>query len=140
MTTYEFTADAERIDVGVVHAFLTGSYWASGIGVETVRRAMAGSMCFAILTPDASEVMATVAFARVVTDGATFAYLADVFVLPEHRGLGLGKRLVDGVLADPRLASVRLWLLKTADAHGLYRRYGFRELKAPDRWMERAAT
>lgn len=132
MVTVELTTDRRRIDTRVVHGFLTESYWAPGITVETVERSMDGSMCFGLLLDGA-----TVGFARVVTDGATFAYLADVFVLPEHRGAGLGKRLVEGVLADPRLTGLRRWVLRTADAHDLYRRFGFEATPTPEMWMER---
>lgn len=132
MPAYEFTTERDRIDLAVVHTFLTASYWAEGVDVDTVARSMAGSMCFGFL-----EDGATVAFARVVTDAATFAYLADVFVLPEHRGAGLGKRMVERILADPRLATVRRWVLRTGDAHGLYDRFGFEVTTTPDMWMER---
>jgi N-acetylglutamate synthase-like GNAT family acetyltransferase len=133
--TYEFTADRDRIDPREVHGFLTASYWARGIGFETVERSMAGSMCFGYLLDGQ-----TVAFARVISDGATFAYLADVFVVPAHRARGLGKRLLEGIFADPRLSGLRRWLLRTLDAHDLYRRFGFDEVAAPDTWMERVAT
>jgi len=132
---YQFTSQRTRLDPEVVHAFLTESYWASGIDLDTVERAMAGSLCFGFLDDGA-----TVAFGRVITDGATFAYLSDVFVLPEHRGAGLGKRLVEGILQDPRLLSLRRWALRTRDAHALYRRYGFGEIQEPETWMERAAS
>jgi GNAT superfamily N-acetyltransferase len=131
---YEFTTERDRLDLAVVHAFLTASYWAEGVDVDTVQRSLAGSMCFGFL-----EDGATVAFARVVTDAATFAYLADVFVLPDHRGAGLGKRMVERILADPRLATVRRWVLRTGDAHGLYDRYGFEVTSTPEMWMERVA-
>jgi len=129
----ELTTDRGRIDTHVVHRFLTESYWAAGITVETVERSMEGSMCFGLLLDGA-----TIGFARVVTDAATFAYLADVFILPEHRGTGLGKRLVEGVLSDPRLSGLRRWVLRTGDAHDLYRRYGFEVTPTPEVWMERA--
>lgn len=129
---YEFTTDRTRLDPAAIHAFLTASYWAEGIDIETVERSMADSMCFGFLKDGA-----TVAFGRVVTDRATFAWLADVFVLPEHRGAGLGRRLVEGILADGRLSTLRRWVLRTADAHDLYRRYGFEEIGAPGMWMER---
>lgn len=129
---YQFVTDRNRLDLAVVHRFLTGSYWARGIDRATVECSMQGSLCFGFLQDGA-----TVAFARVVTDAATFAYLADVFVLPEHRGLGLGRRLVENILADPRLATLRRWSLRTADAHGLYRRCGFEVTTTPEMWMER---
>ena len=130
--TYVYTTERQRLDVRAVHAFLTRSYWAKGIDLATVERSMIGSLCFGLLASDE-----TVAFARVVTDGVTFAYLADVFVLPEHRGVGLGKRLVENILADPRLSGLRRWVLRTSDAHGLYAGYGFVPTATPEMWMER---
>lgn len=129
---YEFTADHARLDAKVVHDFLSSSYWAAGIDPTAVEKSMASSMCFGLL-----ENGATVAFGRVVTDEVTVAYLADVFVLPGHRGEGLGKRLIEGILADARLATLRRWILRTADAHGLYRRYGFEPIAGSPMWMER---
>lgn len=129
---YEFTTDRRRLDPAVIHGFLTTSYWASGRDLDTVERSMRGSLCFGLLKDGA-----TVAFARVVTDEATFAWLADVFVLPEHRGRGLGKRLLEGILTDSRLRELRRWMLKTDDAHGLYAQYGFEAIEEPDLWMTR---
>lgn len=127
----EFTADRDRIDLDAVHGFLTESYWARGIERETVRASIAGSACFAFL--DGGR---TVAFARVIADDATFAYLADVFVLPAYRGQGVGRDLVERILADERFRTVRRWLLRTLDAHGLYKRFGFEPIADPGTWME----
>jgi GNAT superfamily N-acetyltransferase len=124
--------DASRLDVPAIHAFLAGSYWAAGIPVEVVRRAIEGSLCFGLYDDDAQ-----VGFARVITDFATFAYLGDVFVVESHRGRGLGTRLVAEIMAHPRLQGLRRWLLATRDAHALYAGVGFTPLSAPGRFMER---
>lgn len=133
---YVISTDRSRLDLPVIHRYLSEeSYWAPGIPFEVVERSVGGSLCFGVY----EEVTgAQVGFARVVSDYATFAYLADVFVLPAHRGRGLSKRLVEAVLAHPDLQGLRRFLLFTADAHGLYAQYGFAPLKVPDRAMERA--
>jgi GNAT superfamily N-acetyltransferase len=128
---YEITTDRKRMNLDVIHSFLAQSYWSPGVPRSIVERALDHSLCFAAF---AGGVQA--AFARVVTDRATFAYLADVFVLDEHRGQGLGKRLVDAVVKHPDLQGLRRVLLATRDAHGLYEQYGFRPLAAPQRFME----
>ena len=130
---YEVTTDDRRINVDCVYGFLSGqSYWAKGVPREVVERSIRHSLCFAILRGDE-----TVGFARVVTDRATMAYLADVFVLPSHRGNGLAKWLMECIGTHPDLQRLRRWLLATADAHRLYSRNGFEPLKSPERWMER---
>jgi GNAT superfamily N-acetyltransferase len=124
--------DKRRLDVERIHAFLTESYWAKGIPLDVVCRSIEGSLCFGLYDGDEQ-----VGFARVVSDGATFAYLADVFVLDSHRGRGLGKLLVSAVLAHPELQGLRRWVLATRDAHGLYVQHGFAPLSNPQRFMER---
>lgn len=131
MPSYEITTDVKRFDVDAIHAFLSRSYWSPGVPRATVERAIANSLCFGVLR-DTRQV----GFGRVVTDRATFAYLADVYVLEEHRGKGLAKRLMDAVVAHPDLQGLRRMLLATRDAHTLYARYGFRSLAAPERMME----
>ena len=128
---FEISTDPARIDLNRVHEFLTISYWAREIPVEIVRRSIENALCFGIYCGDRQ-----VGFARVITDRATFAYLADVFVLPEYRGRGLSKWMMECILAHPDLQGLRRWMLATQDAHGLYRQYGFLPLKAPERWME----
>ncbi|HEX8096951.1 MAG TPA: GNAT family N-acetyltransferase [Pyrinomonadaceae bacterium] len=131
----EFTisTDRSRLDVETIHRYLsTESYWALGRPLEVVRRSIEHSLPFGVYKSDRLA-----GFARVITDYATFAWLADVFVLEEFRGLGLGKWLVEVILAHPELQGFRRWVLATKDAHELYRRHGFRELKEPARWMER---
>jgi GNAT superfamily N-acetyltransferase len=128
--------DPARLDLGVVHGYLARSYWAAGIPRATVERSIAGSLPFGVYhLGEAGE--RQVGFARVVSDFATFAYLADVFVLEEHRGRGLARWLMEVIVAHPDLQSLRRWSLVTRDAHGLYRPFGFRDLAAPERHMER---
>jgi GNAT superfamily N-acetyltransferase len=128
---FQISTDPARIDLDTVHGFLTASYWARGIPRETVERSIKNSLCFGIYHGDRQ-----VGFARVVTDRATFAYLGDVFVLPDYRGRALSKWMMECIMAHSDLQGLRRWMLATQDAHGLYRQYGFTELKAPQRWME----
>jgi GNAT superfamily N-acetyltransferase len=128
------TTDRARFDLELIHGFLTRSYWSPGVPRETVERAIAGSLAFGLFEHERQT-----GFARTITDGATFAYLADVFVLETHRGRGLGVFLVESVLAHPSLQGLRRFTLATRDAHDLYRRFGFTPLGAPDRFMERFA-
>ncbi len=123
--------DPARLDLAVVHGFLAESYWAKGIPLETVRRSIRNSLCFGLY-----EAGHQIGFARVVSDRATFAYLADVFVLESHRGRGLGKLLMDAVVAHPDLQGLRRWMLATRDAHGLYAQFGFTPLPSPERFMQ----
>jgi len=125
------STDPARIDRALVHAFLSASYWASGIPREIVDRSIENALCFGVY-----EENRQVGFARVISDLATFAYLADVFVLPSHRGRGLAKWLMEAILAHPKLQGLRRWMLVTRDAHGLYRQVGFTELAHPERLME----
>ncbi|MEP7012767.1 MAG: GNAT family N-acetyltransferase [Acidobacteriota bacterium] len=127
------TTDPSRFQLGEIHAFLTGSYWAEGIPLATVEASILGSLAFALLDPEGRQV----GFARAITDGATFAYLADVYVLEELRGRGLGTFLMECVSAHPELQGLRRWSLVTRDAHSLYRRFGFGELGRPGGWMEK---
>jgi GNAT superfamily N-acetyltransferase len=128
---YLFSSDPARLQVAVIHGFLTRCYWAEGIPEDTVRRSIAHSLCFGVYAEGQQ-----VGFARVITDHATFAYLADVFVLPAHRGRGLAEQLLRLILAEPELQGLRRFLLGTRDAHGLYARLGFTALAKPEIWME----
>lgn len=131
---YRVSADKTMLDIDAIHEFLsTRSYWARGRTRETVVRSIENSLCFGVY--DARGKM--VAFARVATDCAVFSYLMDVFVLEGHRGRGLGKKLMDYITSFPPLQGLKRWQLATADAHGLYRRYGFRELAEPEKHMEK---
>ena len=128
---YSITTDARKLDVDAMHAYLSRSFWAEGIPRETVAKAVANSLCFGLF--DGAN---QVGLARVVTDRATFAYLCDVYVLETHRGLGLGKWLIETVMAHPDLQGLRRFQLVTRDAHGLYSRHGFDAPAHPDRQME----
>ena len=129
----EITTDLSRMDFDRVHDWLARkSYWAGQMPRRVFDRALRGSLCFAAI-----KMGATVAFARVVSDRATFAYVSDVFVDPAHRGAGISKAVMAAVVAHPELQDLRLWVLATADAHGLYARHGFKPLAAPYRYMER---
>ena len=130
---YTISTDRARIPLAVVHRWLSEeSYWANGIPLDVVQTALQNSLNFGVYRGDALA-----GFARVITDYATFAYVGDVFVLPEHRGRGLSKWLMETIAADPRLGGFRRWLLATRDAHGLYAQSGYAPLAAPERWMEK---
>jgi GNAT superfamily N-acetyltransferase len=129
------STDPARMDVAVIHGFLTGSYWAEGIAESTVRRSIAGSLCFGVFCSERQ-----VGFARVISDRATFAHLADVFVLEGFRGRGLSTWMLGVIVNHPELQGLRRWTLGTRDAHELYRRYGFTELSAPERAMEKRSS
>ena len=131
---YTISDDPARLDLDVVHRYLsTVSYWAQGLPRGVFERSVAGSLCFGLYEKEGQQA----GFARVVTDRATFAWLADVFVLPAHRGRGLSKRLMAAILAHPELQRLRRFMLATWDAHGLYRQFGFEAPARPDRLMER---
>lgn len=125
------STDPALLDAQVIHAFLTRAYWSEGIPLETVRRALQGSLCFGLY--DGSR---QIGLARVITDSTTFAYLCDVYVLEEYRGQGLGHWLIGCVIESPQLQGLRRWMLVTRDAHGLYRQAGFSELASPEGYME----
>jgi N-acetylglutamate synthase-like GNAT family acetyltransferase len=129
--TYWITTDPARFDLEVIHEYLRRSYWAAGIPRETVERSIRHSLGFGLF-----EWERQIGFARVVTDRATFGYLADVFILESHRGRGLAPWFMEVVLAHPDLQGLRRFGLVTRDAHGLYAKAGFRPLGAPERHME----
>src|SRR5687767_1347922 len=128
----EFTVstDPKRIDLDLVHGFLTRCYWAAGIPREVVRRSIENCVCFGVYGGGKQ-----VGFARVITDRATFAYLADVFVVESHRGRGLSKLMMQSIMAHPELQGLRRWSLVTRDAHGLYSAFGFLPVAKPEMWM-----
>ncbi|HEV2885175.1 MAG TPA: GNAT family N-acetyltransferase [Pyrinomonadaceae bacterium] len=130
---YVISTDDNRLDIPVIHDFISNqSYWGQGRKVEVVQLALENSLNFGLYLKAKQ-----IGFARVVTDYATFAWIADVFVLSEHRGHGLSKWLVEVILGHPELQGFRRWVLATKDAHGLYARFGFLPLHKPERWMER---
>ena len=128
---YTVSTDQARLQVDAIHAFLAQSYWAKDIPREVVERSLAGSVTVGIY-----HRAHQVGFARVITDGATFAYVADVFVLEAHRGRGLARWMMECILAIPELQGLRRWLLVTRDAHALYRSVGFLPVSRPEGLME----
>lgn len=133
MAELRIGTDFADVDLDVVHGFLSrDAYWCRGITRERVERAARHSLCFSALLDGAQ-----VGFARVVTDRATFGYLADVFVLPAHRGQGISQAMMAAILAHPELQGLRRFLLATSDAHGLYAKYDFQPITRPERFMER---
>ena len=132
---YELVDDPARIDVAAAHAYLTRSYWSPGIPLATVERALAHSLAVAVFHDGAQ-----VAMARLITDFATHAYLADVYVLEEHRGRGLSKAMLTHLQDRPDLQGLRRWMLFTRDAHALYERFGWAGSRHPERLMLRENT
>jgi GNAT superfamily N-acetyltransferase len=129
----ELSSDPARLDRALIHRYLANeSYWATGVPKSVIERALDHSLCFGVYRGRTQ-----LAFARAVTDRATFAYLADVFVVSGERGRGLGKWLVEAIGRHPELRGLRRWLLATRDAHALYAQYGFKPLANPARFMER---
>jgi len=128
---YLISTDPAQFDLDAIHAYLVRAYWCEGIPRETMERAIANSLCFALLSGTAQ-----IGFARVITDSATYAYLCDVYVLEEYRDKGLGKWLMECLMGHPALQGLRRFSLATRDAHGLYRQFGFRELSKPESMME----
>ena len=128
---YSISCDTSKLDLAVVHGFLSTSYWSLGLPREVLHRAIEGSLCFGLYRGDSQ-----VGFARVITDKATFAYLCDVFVLEAYRGKGLGRWLMEAIVSHPDLQGLRRFVLVTRDAHGLYEPFGFRPLARPEGYME----
>ena len=131
MHAYEISDDKARLDTDLIHGFLKGSYWSPGVPRAIVERAIRESLCFGVYRGGEQ-----IGFARVVTDKATFAYLADVFILDSHRGQGLSKRLMRFIAGHPDLQGLRRFILATKDAHGLYEQFGFTALNNPSIYME----
>jgi GNAT superfamily N-acetyltransferase len=128
---YDIVFDKRRLDVGAIHEALRKSHWAAGVSRATVQRAIAHSLCVGVLHADRQ-----VAFARAVTDEATFAWLADVYVDPAHRGRGVARQMVQALLGRRELQGLRSLLLRSRDAQGLYAKLGFAPLGEPQRFME----
>jgi N-acetylglutamate synthase-like GNAT family acetyltransferase len=131
MGRFLISTDRAKLDLDVIHKFLTGSYWAAGIPRATVARSIENSLCFGVYD-DSNQI----GFARVISDFATCAYVADVFILERYRERGLGKELMASIMAHPQLQGLRRWSLATRDAHGLYAQFGFTALENPSRLME----
>jgi GNAT superfamily N-acetyltransferase len=129
---FVISTSRERLNLDVVHGFLTNCYWAKGVPRDVVVRSIEHALCFGIYDGEGAQV----GFARVISDFATIAYVGDVFVLETHRGRGLGKWLMQCITGHPALQNLRRWILTTRDAHGLYSQVGFTPVKAPERFME----
>lgn len=133
--TISITEDISKLDIELIHRFLVEeSYWARERTLEQTKTAIENSMCFGVYDGERQ-----VAFARVVSDKATFAYIGDVFVVEDYRGRGISKMLMQYIVEHPELQGLRRWILATRDAHGLYERFEFAPLRHPERWMEKTA-
>jgi len=128
---FHLSTDPALLDLDLIHGFLAESYWAKGIPRETVARSIENSLCFAVY-----KGAAQVAFGRVISDFATYAYIGDIFVLEAFRGQGLSKWMMEAITSHPKLQGLRRWTLLTRDAHGLYAQFGFTPIQKPDRFME----
>jgi GNAT superfamily N-acetyltransferase len=126
------STESARLDLDMIHGFLTNCYWAKGVPREVVERSVEHALCFGVYDGSGAQV----GFARVISDFATIAYVGDVFVLDTHRGRGLGKWLMECITQHPALQGLRRWILTTRDAHGLYAQVGFAPVKSPERYME----
>ena len=131
---YIVSSDREKLDLPLIHKYLsTQAYWCLNIPFAILKRSVENSLCFGVYHGDRQ-----VGFARIISDYATIAYLGDVFIIPEHRGKGLSKRLMETIMAHPDLQGLRRWILLTGDAHGLYRQFGWKPVANPDLYMELA--
>jgi GNAT superfamily N-acetyltransferase len=130
---YLISDDSSRLDVSFIHNFLANeSYWAKNIPIAIVEKSIANSLCFGLYHKQQQ-----IGFARLVTDKATFAYLADVFIVPQYRGRGLSRWLIETIHAHSELQTLRRWMLGTRDAHGLYKKFGWTSLAEPERFMQK---
>lgn len=127
---FTISTDQTRLDIETIHDFLTHSYWAKGISLEKVKKGIEHSLCFGVY-----EASRQIGFARVITDFARIAHLADVFILEPYRGRGLAAWLMQCIVSHPELQGLK-WVLRTKDAHGLYRKIGFEALQEPESYME----
>ena len=125
------STDRSLLDMNIIYQFLSGSYWAKGRPREIVKKSVDNSLCFGVYNERKQ-----IGFARVVTDFATFAWIADVFILEEYRGKGYSKKLLQTILGFPTLQDMKRWILATKDAHELYRKFGFQPLNKPEHFME----
>ena len=128
----EISTDRNRLNFEVIHQFLTNSYWAKGRTIEEVKRSIDNSLNFGVYLEGEQ-----IGFARICTDYTVFAYLMDIFILPEHRGKGYSKELMRVIEDEPSLKTCKSWMLKTMDAQGLYKQFSFNYLEHPERVMER---
>lgn len=132
MQRYRISNELNEMDIDVIHAFISKSYWAKDIPKSVLQKALAHSLCFGVFTNDKQQI----GFGRLITDRATYAYLADVFIIDEYRGLGLGKALMTNIVSHPDLQGLRRMVLSTRDAHGLYAKFGFKPVPNPEVFMQ----
>lgn len=128
----EISKDKSKLQIEVIHNFLSNSYWAKGRTIKDVEKSIHHCLCYGVYLNNEQ-----IGFARIATDYTVFAYLMDVFILEDYRGNGYSKQLVSTIVLDEELKSCKVWMLKTADAHGLYKQFGFQELSSPEKVMER---
>lgn len=128
----EISIDKSKLQVGFIHQYLTETYWAKGRTLEEVKKSIESCLCFGVYMEEKQ-----IGFARVCTDYIVFAYLMDVFILPEYQGKGYSKQLMKAIIEAPELQTCKVWMLKTSDAHNLYKQFGYTELKHPEKLMER---
>ncbi len=128
----EISKDNSKLDIAIIHNFLSDSYWGKGRSIEETQKSIKNSLCFGVYLEGHQ-----IGFARVATDFTYFVFLMDVFILPEHRGKGFSKQLIKTITEDKQLKNCGRWMLRTADAHGLYKQFGFESLKEPEMVMER---
>ena len=128
---YLISTDKSKLQIDVIHNFLKNAYWSKNKPRDLIEKSIAGSLCYGIYHKNRQ-----VGFGRVITDYATFGYLADIFIIEEYRGKGLSKWLMECILSNPELQSLRGWLLRTSDAHGLYEKFGFKVVAEPEKLME----
>ena len=130
---FEISTDKSKLDIAFIHAYLSQeTYWAKNIPLELVQKSIEGAVCFGVYHHHKQ-----IGFARMITDCATFGYLADVFIIDSYRGKGISKWLMEEIVEYPAFAPLRRWMLATRDAHGLYRQFGFTQLDKPERIMQR---
>lgn len=129
---YHLSEDKSKLDIELIHSYLsTETYWAKDRSLETVKKSVENSICFGVYLEKEQ-----VAFARVITDRAVFAWITDIFVVKNHKGKGLGKKIMNTIMNHHELQGLRRWGLATKDAHGLYEQFGFHALEKPERFME----
>lgn len=128
----QISLDKSKLQIDVIHRFLTETYWAKGRSIDEVKKSIENSLCYGVYIDEEQ-----IGFARIVTDYTVFVYLMDVFILPEHRSKGYSKRLIKVMIENSKLKTCKVWMLKTSDAHGLYKQFDFTGLKNPVKVMER---